>query len=436
MKPTRFRLANGAQALIMESHALPLFQFNLTLRSGSVLDPQGQEGLTRLAARMVRMGTRRLASEAIEDAIDGMGAQLAIGVGPTYINFSGTVVERSLEPFLALLAQLMKAPAFRASDLGQLKRETIAGLESAFDDDGAIAGRHFRRLALAGHPYGRPTMGTRKSVAAIERGDVRAQYKLHLVGPNAIIGLSGPLAAGSAKHLFERHFGFLTQAPRPRCAVRPPRLPKGRRLFLVDKPERTQTQILIGTTGVRSKDPDYVPLVVANTAFGGLFTSKLTTEVRAKRGWSYGASSGLGHQPQRDLWSMRTFPATKDAVACIALQLRLLDGWIQRGVSARDLKLAKNYLVNSHPFEVDTAQKRLEQAIDEIVFEQPKGLSESFPRRAAEVTREQALAAVQNRISAHDQTIVVVATATELLPRLKKLKGLSSIEVVPYDQDW
>lgn len=432
----RYTTEKGALVLVEESHALPIFQFNLTLRTGSTFDPPGKEGLSRMTARMVRMGTRRLWSPQVEDAIDAIGAQLSIGVGPSYVQFSGAVLARNLPPFLALLADLLRGPAFRTGDLSLLKRETIATLEGALDDDSTIAGRHFRRLALPDHPYGRSTTGTRKSVAAIRRSDVVAHFRQHYVAQNMLFGLSGPISGSEARDLFEEHFGFITRGERMVMKVPDARLQKGRRLVLVDKPERTQTQILIGTAGSKARDKDHVPLVVANTAFGGLFTSKLTTEVRAKRGWSYGASSGLGHQPQRDLWSMRTFPAAKDAPACIALQLRLLQQWIDKGISARDLKLAKSYLIKSHPFEFDTAQKRLDQAIDEIIFGLPRGFTDAFPGRVADVTRESARDAVHNRISARDQLIVVVATASELLPKLEKLPGLTDLQVIPYDQDW
>jgi len=427
---------SGSRLFVEESHALPIFQFNLTLRSGSVFDPQGKEGLTRLCARMVRMGTRRLLPEAVEDVIDGMGAHLSIGVGPGDCHFSGVVVQRNLEPFLALLAQLLSSPAFRAADLGHLKRETIASIEAALDDDSTIAGRHFRRLALADHPYGRATAGTRESVAAIERRDIVDHYARHMRGANVLIGLSGPIEVDDARALCEKHFSFLARGRRPQITLPTPKLARGRRLVIVDKPERTQTQILIGTTGTRIKDRDHVPLVVANTAFGGLFTSKLTREVRGKRGWSYGASSGLGQQLQRDLWSMRTFPAAKDAPACIALQLRLLEQWIESGVSAKDLRLAKRYLIRSHPFELDTAQKRLEQAMDELLFELPRGYSQRFPAAVAAVAKQDADDAVRHRISSRDQLIVVVATASEVLPALQRLPKLADVSVIPFDAEW
>ena len=82
----------------------------------------------------------------------------------------------------------------------------------------------------------------------------------------------------------------------------------GRRLLVVDKPERTQTQILVGTLGTSPHDDDHVPLVVGNAVFGGTFTSRLMKEIRSKRGWSYGASARAGIERQRQSWVLWTFP--------------------------------------------------------------------------------------------------------------------------------
>ena len=83
----------------------------------------------------------------------------------------------------------------------------------------------------------------------------------------------------------------------------------GRRLLVVDKPERTQTQILVGTMGTSAHDDDHVPMVVGNAVFGGTFTSRLMKEIRSKRGWSYGASARTGIDRRRQSWVLWTFPA-------------------------------------------------------------------------------------------------------------------------------
>jgi zinc protease len=181
-------------------------------------------------------------------------------------------------------------------------------------------------------------------------------------------------------------------------------------------------------------DPDHTALQVANVVFGGLFTSRLTHEVRSVRGLSYGASSNLGHDRERELWTMWTFPAAKDAHKCLELQLRLYDDWVQNGIRPSELKRAKDFLVKSHAFEIDTASKRLDQRVEAELFGLPQGYFEGFVERVQRVTRKDANAALRTRLSKRNLAIVVVATAKDVRKDLATLPGLGDIKVVPFDK--
>jgi zinc protease len=425
--------AAGTVVLCEESHALPLVYMGLSLRTGSLHDPRGLEGLTRVCSRMLRMGTRKLEAPAVEERIDALGAQLSIGCASSYLHIGGAVVEHNLEAFFSLLCELVTTPAFRARDLARVKRETVAELASICDDDRVLCGRSFRAFTFGEHPYGRPISGRLQSVQAISRADVLAHYARHYVSENMVVGFSGAITPARAAQLVERHL-TLPRGRAPADIVKPPRMSKGRRVLIVDKPERTQTQILIGTLGTHVDDPDHTALGVGNVIFGGLFTARLTREVRGKRGLSYGASSGLGHDRERELWSMSTFPSAKDACACIALQLRLYEEWIKHGVRASELRMAKSFLVKSNAFEIDTAAKRLDQRVEREVFDLPDDYHSGFTARVNAVTRAEVNAALKRRLSLKDFTLVVVASAKDLKPGLSRLPGVSRVSVVPFDR--
>lgn len=421
----------GAVVLCEESHALPLVHVGLSLRTGSTQDPRGLEGLTRLTTRLLRMGTRKLEASAVEERIDALGAQLSIGSATSYVHIGGSVVEHNLEAFFALLSQLVTEPAFRARDLSRVKRETVAELTSIADDDRVLCGRSFRAFTFGDHPYGRPTSGRIESVKKITREHVRKHYAKHFVSGNLVVGFSGAITAAQARALVERHL-TLPEGRAPADTVKAPRIRKGRRVLIVDKPERTQTQILIGTLGTHVHDADHTALGVGNVIFGGLFTARLTREVRGKRGLSYGASSGMGHDRQRELWSMSTFPGAKDAILCIGLQLRLYDEWVKHGVTAAELRMAKSFLIKSNAFEIDTPAKRLDQCVEREVFELPDDYHSSFTARVQAVTRAEVNAAIKRRLSRDDLTIAVVASAKDLKKALSRLPRVSSVSVMPH----
>lgn len=421
--------------LVEESHDLPLVHFQVILQAGSIEDPEGREGMTRLSARLLRRGTLQRDTRALEETIDALGGELGIDTSPGFVRISGSVIRRSLEPMLALVGELLNEPSMPESELSQLKRETEAALLELTDSDQSLASMHFRRALFQGHPYGRPSIGTRATLARIEHPDVVARYRDAISKRPRIIGFAGAVTRSEAEQLVATHLAR-TSPPEPKSVLCPePTMRSGRHLRIVDKPERTQTQIQIGRLGTHPHDPDHVALLVGNAVFGGAFTARLMRAVRSERGWSYGASSRLSLDRIRESWSMWTFPSATDAAACIALQLELMQTWVERGIEDAELGFAKSYLVKSHAFSVDTADKRLEQAIEVLLYDLPADYFSGYTRKVESVTREQVNAALATRLSPRDLVISVVATEAELGDALRTASAATSCEVVAFDAD-
>jgi zinc protease len=412
---------------------LPVVGVGVSVRTGALLDPHGKEGLARMMSRAMRMGTAELRSRELEERIDALGAQLGISCSQSYMHIGGVVVAHNLAPFMELLAALITRPAFRPGDVAQVKREMIAELTALCDDDRALCARHFRHYAYGDHLYGRPRSGTRESLRTISRKDVQDSHARHFAARNLVIGVWGDFEPRALQAMLDRGFRGLPARKPPALVLPEPVLASGRRILVVDKPERTQTQILIGTLGTSAHDRDYVPLIVGNAAFGGLFTSRLNDEVRSKRGLSYGCSSSFTLSRTRDLWSMHTFPSATDARSCIELQLGLYDDWVARGVRAGELAAVKRYLIKGNAFENDTAAKRLDQHLDIELFDWPKSHHTHFLPRVRATTREDVRRALHRRMSRTDQVITVVATADQLVPELRKLPDVQRIDVVRFD---
>jgi zinc protease len=434
--PVRFELDGGALALLEATHALPLVSLVVSLRCGSASDPEGKAGLARIAVRMLRRGCDGLTAEQIDFRIDSLGAEMAVDTAPSTVAIHAQVISRNLSPLVDLLARLMATPTFPIDELERLKRETIAEIVEARDNDRVVAQKALQRTLFEGHPYGRNSGGTTESVASISREDVVAFYRRFLVQANVVVGLSGDVddhgAPTVARTLIER----LPRGSAAADEVPEPAMHPGRRLLVVDKPERTQTQILVATLGTSAHDADHVPLVVANAAFGGTFTSRLMREVRSKRGWSYGASARTAIDRRRQAWVMWTFPSAEDAAPCLKLTLDLMGTWVDKGVTPREVAFIQRYLVRSHAFEVDTAAKRLHQALDVELLGLPADYYTAWTEQVRAVTADAAGAAVRTRIHPADVLVVVVGTASQVLAPLRDaVEGLSEASVVPFDAE-
>lgn len=427
-------LGAGAKLFVEPSSTLPLVSIVCAFRAGAVHDPAGKDGLSRVVARMLRRGCNGLDAMGTERAIDRLGAELGADVAASSIAFAGQVLARNAEAFVDLIAKLLSTPTFPQDELDRLLRETRAELLESLDNDRGLADRFFRRKLFEGHGYGRTSRGTAASIASIDRDAVVAHHACTFVRENLVVAMAGDVDEQTAERYAKTIWSALPSVARSPDVLADPKPLAGRHLVFVDKPERTQTQILIGALGTSAHDDDHVALTIANAIFGGTFTSRLTREVRGKRGWSYGASSRLGVDRKRHSFVMWTFPAATDAAPCIALELDLLARLVENGVTDREVKFIEKYISRSWAFEVDTAQKRVHQSLDVELLDLPRDYYASYVERVGKVTSQDANAALRARVDPKNLLVTVVGTAQTTLDGVqKKIADLASTEIVAFD---
>jgi zinc protease len=427
--------APQGRVLVETSHDLPLISLSIGSQRGSILDPEGREGLTRLTARLMRRTAGGREPQEIDTRIDSIGASLGADVSASTAVFHASAIRRSVPELIDIVAEVLASPGLADEELGRLRRETEAELTESLDDDRGLARRWFRRSLFPAHPYGRPVSGTPATLARITREDVVKQAASLGTRGSLVFAFSGDIERAEAESLVERIESRLPAGSAISDTTPDPAPVRGRRLVLVDKPERTQTQILIGALGTHPMDEDHTALLVGNTIFGGTFTARLTQEVRAKRGWSYGAYSSLPVDRRRQSFSLWTFPKAEDAAPCIELELEMLRELRERGVTPKELSWAKRYLVRSHAFAVDTPSKRVGLTLDTSLYDLPPGYYEEYLDRVSAVKLEDVNQALRARIPDQELLIVVVGTAENLRSSLEaKIPGLTATEVVPYDE--
>jgi len=421
------------------AQTLPLLHASVALAAGSAADPEGREGTTRLLLRMMRRTAGGRAARVSDELLEGLGSSLTGECGRSVAALHGSVIERNAPPFLAFLADAVARPSFDADELERLRAEALADLDELKDDDASLVRRAFDHRFYRGHPGARPASGSRESLRAIGTEDLRLHHQQLVRQGSLVLAFAG---AGNqaeldafASDLDSALPPVLTEGALLRPTLPEPTPPAGRVLHFVDKPERTQTQILIGCLGGHPKDDDHAALHVAHTIFGGTFGARLSQEVRAKRGWSYGAYSALPVDRFRQPLTLWTFPKAEDAAACVSLELELLEALLERGVSKREVALAKKYLKNSHVFSVDTPAKRASLMLDAETLGLPQNHHEQFLERSLAVDKDAVDAAIRRRISAEQLLITVVGTHADIGAALETaIPRLAASEVVPFDQ--
>jgi len=284
---------SGSLLIVESNHTVPLVHVVVASRSGSAADPRHREGLTNLAAEWARRGAGGKSREEIDAALDALGASLEIETFPDSTRFEGEVLARNLDAYLALLSDVLVRPTFVPAELDRTRREIIGQIDEQRTDDRALAGRYFTRNLYNDHPYGHPPDGIAPALAAARPDEISAHFRRHFVGKNLVFAFAGDVEAEALAASLKRAFRGLSTAAAPEpnpLELREPVPPKGWRIQLVDKPDRQQTQLLFGHPAVRAGDPDFLPLTLGMTAFGGhAMNATMMSEIRRKRGLAYGA---------------------------------------------------------------------------------------------------------------------------------------------------
>ena len=436
--------STSAQAVEIEfekDSSLPLVYINIAVKAGAVTDPAGQSGITNFMGEMLLRGTHSRTKEQIDVELDQMGARLDVEARAEALIMRGSVLSSQLEPFLRVVADLLTESNFPEGEIRKLKSEVTSEILEELGRDQTLASRRFTKFLFNGHPYGKPIIGTVENVAHLTQKQVLKHYNLLFRDKLFLIVGTGDAETAVIKKWAD---GLAAARPSPQGSetaltkVYKPIEAPTRRLQIVDKPERTQTQINIGQIGVRMTDERFFPLFLGNHAFGGgSFSARLMVEIRVKRGWSYGANSYFRHGLQPRSWTTYLFPAAKDTANALALTLKLIEDLKTTGITPEEFEFSKRSLVNGAGFMYDTPKKRVENALLERSLDLPNGFMKTYGPNIERVTLESVNKAWASFLKPNQLAISVVATAKDLKDSLAKAANVpvDQVEVIPYTEE-
>ncbi|HEY5948600.1 MAG TPA: pitrilysin family protein [Kofleriaceae bacterium] len=422
--------------IVEASPDTPLVWFDVAIRGGASADPPGVEGLHRHAALLARRGAGARDRAALDETLDSLGAALDVSVSRDAVTLSGLSLSRHLDAVIDLAADILAAPQLSVGEHARLLRETPQVLDEIRDDDSALATRWFDWLCSPGHPYGRTSLGTEASLERIDRVAATELWKREVVANNLVIGLAGDIDDSTASRVVQR---LTERIPRGRATTiveeigDEAQMKRGRRVILVDKPDRTQAQLRIGHLALRYGHPDTAALAIAEAVFGGMFSSRLMQEIRVKRGWSYGAGCALRRSRLPHWFEIWTAAAIEVAGSAVGLTLELLADYAAHGPTDDEVDFARSYLVGAMPFHVATARQRMQLAVRDAVFELPAGYTARLPEALGQLTAADVRAACKRHLRPEDAVTVAVTTAEQAEAALSAA-GAGPMTIVDHDE--
>lgn len=432
--------ASALETRFESDSALPIVYLNVAVKAGSANDVPGQSGIGNFVGEMMLRGTKTRTKAQIDETLDQLGATLGVEVRAEAIIFRGRVLSSKLAEYMEVVQDIVTNPSFPEKEIKKLKAEVESQIAETRGRDSSLARVFWDGFLFEGHPYGKPILGTTKDVEKLKRDDLVRHYENLFQDRNLLVVGSGDSEASFvdawAKRIAEKRPNSEGENP---IKVSPPPKPwEKRRVLFVDKPDRTQTQVYFGQVGVRMTDPNFFPLYLANHVFGGgSFSARLMTEIRVKRGWSYGAYSYFRHGIRPRSFQAYTFPATKDTPGAIALMDTMLHDWQAKGVTNDEYEFAKASLINSAGFTYNTPAKRVENILLEKTLELPDGFMKSFAGHLEKVSFAETNSSVRNFLKPDAMSVLVLGTAKDLKAKVADALKVPAdeVKVVPFTKE-
>ena len=357
-EPHFVELDNGAVFIVHEKRDVPLVGISAMIRGGAVTDPENKAGLSSLLAAMLEKGAGERDAAAFAETVDAAGATLSARAGLESITISGEFLSRDIGLAIELLTDMLRAPALNRREFAKLRDRRVDLIAAAKDTNlPGLLPLYGAAWLFADHPYGTAVDGDETSLGNLSHGDLRGFYQDFVGADRLIISVVGDINANEVINALTDAFADWRPAGQPLPEIPPAEPQTGRRVLLIDKPGATQTYFWIGNVGVARDFGQRAELDIANTLFGGRFTSLLVDEMRTKAGLTYSARSALSRPSQPGSFAIVSFTKTDTTVVAIDLAITLLRQMRREGFSEELVTSGKNYILGQFAPRLETASQ-------------------------------------------------------------------------------
>jgi len=421
----RARLANGIAVSVVEQHELPLVQLVVSFPGGSRLDGNAA-GLAAFTANMLDEGAGTRDAATLQSELAFLGASLQTGADWDRITVSLKVPVRSLAPALDLLGDVIRRPTFASAEVKRQRDLRLTAILQQRDQPNALADLAFNAtLFPAGHPYHRSAGGDSAAVAAFDSAAVRAFYDRALRPERAQVVVVGDVDAASARLQLQQRLGDWRAAGAPAvipAIATPPRRETHTRVYLVDKPGAAQSVISIGWPGVERLSPDYAPLMVMNTLLGGSFSSRLNSNLREAKGYTYGASSRFTFRKVPGPFIASAAVRTNVTDSSLVEFFKELRAIRDQPVADDELQRAKAYVQLGLPGSLESTSQVAGAIAQLAIFDLPLSELSAYAAKVGRVTAADVQRVARQYLVPDQASVVVVGDLKSVRASIEALK--------------
>lgn len=409
VKIQQWQTSAGAEVYFVENHDLPIIDLSVNFSAGSARDTAEKSGVAGITRYLMALGAAGMSDEVIANKMADIGAILGGDFDADRAAFKLRTLSSAREQTQALdvFTKVLQKPDFPETVLTREKARIISGLQESATRPESISNKAFMSAMYGKHPYSLDESGEVETVAKIKREDLQDFYNKYYGAKGAVIAVIGDLTREQANSIAENISNGMPKSVEtaPIATVDYPTKPIEQRIAH----PASQSHILLGYPGMKRGDPDTFPLYVGNYILGGGgFVSRLTEEVREKRGLVYSVYSYF--MPMAELGPFQIGLQTKKDQAESALKLvhETLDNFMKNGVTEKELTAAKANIIGGFPMRIDSNSKILDYLSVIGFYKLPLNYLDEYNKKVASVTTAQIKDAFNRRLKPENFVTVVV----------------------------
>jgi zinc protease len=410
-----YTLANGMKVTLVPYGNLPKVTLSLVVRTGNLNEPADMPGLADIAGTLMKEGTTTRSSKQIAEESARMGGAVSVTVSVDETDLDTDVLSEFGPKAAALLADVAQHPLFPESELPRLKNDALRQLSISKSVPQSMALERFRKILYGDHPYG-TVFSTPESINKTTVGDIKKYYDGNFGAARAHLYVAGRFDAAEMKKAIATSFNGWAKGAAP--AINQPNVKPQHVLDVTDRPGAAQSTLLVGLPVPDPTSPDAIPLAVTNALLGGSFGSRITSNIREQKGYTYSPRSEVSRRYHDAYWAESADVTTQYTGPSLKEIFGEIDRLAKEPPSDAELKGIQSYM--SGLFVIQNSSRSA--LIGQLRYADFQGLGEDYLKTYVQKVNAVTPAEVQKQtveyIKPGQMTIVVIGDKVKVSDQL------------------
>jgi zinc protease len=414
-------LANGLRLILLPDHEQEGLVVSAQFPFGRFCDPPSKEGVAEMVIALLQKGTQNCPFDQFSELLEYAGASLSAEVGEEHTGIGMRMLSKSKDEILPLFIDMIRKPLLDVHEFSRIQKEMVTSLQAETVEPSIIANRHFF-VELVGkeHPAGR--FHSIDAIRKLQIDDVKACYKEHMVPSNCIVIVAGDFDPDKFREKYLRSFEDWTSESTCKPCYAPVVTTARPAFRLIDKPDTTQTTLVIGHSMTGEFSPDRNNIALANYVFGaGNFSSRLMTSIRSKVGRTYGISSQVAAERFFGAFTISTTTQNNQLEPMVDAILEQFNDFCKNGIREDELEKAKRFAIGNMAFQLEGIGNVAEKLLWLRFYDYPNSFVEQFDQMINKITIDSVNASIKSLFSPEKLIVIAVGKKSEIADQLKKI---------------